>query len=85
MKTFKQWLIMMGYDLGLEEHLYVKEPSWDKVRNVDVFKLVAQYIDDETKDLQKIILDLRSDIILQDEDYKNLQDQLHEERKENDN
>ena len=56
MKTFKQWLFDSAYDLGLEEHLYVEEPSWGKVRKVDVFKLVDNYGKDLLTDYTDFLL-----------------------------
>jgi hypothetical protein len=45
-------------------------------------KEYTQELIEANKSLYKEILELRSDIILQDEDYKNLQGQMAEERSE---
>jgi hypothetical protein len=85
MKPFKAFLMDGGYDLGLQDHLYVKENSWGKERNVDVFKLVdafAKDYQDEINRLQKELSELRAEFILREEDYNNLQEQMHEERSE---
>lgn len=85
MKTFKQWLVEMAYDIGLQDHWYVNETSWGKTRKVDVFKLVAAYVKDcdaENAHLRKELTELRAEFILRDEEYNNLQEQYHEERNE---
>ena len=56
MKAFKQYLIDSAYDLGLEDHLYVDEPSWSKVRKVDVFKLVDNYSKDLLTEYTEFLL-----------------------------
>jgi hypothetical protein len=51
MKPFKAFLIDRGYDLGLQDHLYVKDNSWGKTRNVDIFELVDEFAKEYQKEI----------------------------------
>ena len=85
MKPFKAYLMNLGYDLGLQDHLYIKEESWGKVRNVDVFKLVDEFAKGYQKEidaLQKELREYKDYLIIQEGEYENLQGQMAEERSE---
>ena len=40
---FKHWLQTSGYDIGLQDELMVDEHAWGCKREVDLFKLVAEW------------------------------------------
>ena len=44
--AFKDWLKMMGYDLGLQDELLAYESAWGKTMKLDVFRLADQYMKD---------------------------------------
>lgn len=44
--SFKDWLKMMGYDLGLQDELFVYESAWGKTGKFDVLRLADQYMKD---------------------------------------
>jgi len=84
MKPFKAFLMDRGYDLGLKDRWYVKEMSWGKERNVDVFKLVDEFGKEYQKEidrLQKVIIDLKREVDFLDEGYNGYKQELHERQR----
>lgn len=43
---FRKWLIVRGYDIGLQNELRTDEVAWGQTVAVDVFKLADQYMKD---------------------------------------
>ena len=55
--SFKDWLKMMGYDLGLRDELLAHESAWGKTQKLDVFKLADQYMKDVLTRYTEFLLD----------------------------
>ena len=47
--TFKKWLWVMGYNVGLQDELRADEIAWGRVVKVDVFKIADEYMKDMLK------------------------------------
>ena len=43
---FRKWLIIRGYDVGLQNELRADEFAWGRMVAVDVFKLADEYMKD---------------------------------------
>ncbi len=54
--SFKDWLKMMGYDLGLQDELLVYESAWGKTKKFDVLKLADEYMKDASYEIHRLLI-----------------------------